>query len=323
MSGPGRLPTTLLVDLPNWVGDQMMAMPAVNRLVEGNRGGRTVLHTRPHMVRLLEEVFPGTIVLASPLKASPLSSAQAVRETGGRCQVGLSLRNSARAKILIRLCSRWCVGSRGEGAFMLLSEACAIRGDGHQVHDGDAILAALGLENADPEWRPPLPGALEDEGAASLRAAGVGRERAIAIAPSTARGELKRWPVERYGELAARMSARGYKPFVVIGPGEEPIHADLCSAAGRKIPVVGGDLDVAGLAAVVAAVPVLVGNDSGPMQAAARFGNPVVAIFGPTDPGRTGPLGSGHRVLAGPLDLRDRIRGVAVDEVEAAVLDLL
>jgi ADP-heptose:LPS heptosyltransferase len=316
MSGPGRLPTTLLVDLPNWVGDQMMAMPAVNRLVEGNRGGRTVLHTRPHMVRLLEEVFPGTIVLASPLKASPLSSAQAVRETGGRCQVGLSLRNSARAKILIRLCSRWCVGSRGEGAFMLLSEACAIRGDGHQVHDGDAILAALGLENADPEWRPPLPGALEDEGA-------VGRERAIAIAPSTARGELKRWPVERYGELAARMSARGYEPFVVIGPGEEPIHADLCSAAGRELPVVGHDLDVAGLAAVVAGIPVLVGNDSGPVQAAIRFNTPVVAIFGPSSPDRTGPLRSGQRVLAGPPDLDDPIRGVSVDEVEAAVLDLL
>ena len=41
MSGPPRLPATMLVDLPNWVGDQMMAMPALNRLIEGNRGGET------------------------------------------------------------------------------------------------------------------------------------------------------------------------------------------------------------------------------------------------------------------------------------------
>ena len=47
------LPTTLLVDLPNWVGDQMMALPALHRLVEENRGGLTVLHTRPHLTRFL------------------------------------------------------------------------------------------------------------------------------------------------------------------------------------------------------------------------------------------------------------------------------
>jgi ADP-heptose:LPS heptosyltransferase len=323
MAGPRRLPTTLLADLPNWVGDQMMAMPAVNRLVEGNRGGRTVLHTRPAMVRLLSEIFPSIPVVASPLKASPFWSARALRESGGRCRVGISLRNSARAKILVRLGAAWCVGSRGECAFVLLSKARAIPRDRHQVHDGDPILAALGLEGANPVWRPPLSAALVDEGARALRAAGVDRERAVAIAPSTARGERKRWPVERYGELAARLAARGYEPVVVIGPGEEQIHADLCSAAGREISVVGVDLGGRRIIKKVAGVPVLVGNDSGPLQTAARFGTAVVAIFGPTDPDRTGPLGSGHRVLAGGPDLRDPTRGVSVDEVEGAVLDLV
>jgi ADP-heptose:LPS heptosyltransferase len=61
---------------------------------------------------------------------------------------------------------------------------------------------------------------------------------------------------------------------------------------------------VAGLAAVATGLRLLVGNDSGPMQLAACVGIPVVALFGPTDPGRTSPLGCGH------------------DEVEAAAVDL-
>lgn len=313
----------MLVDLPNWVGDQMMAMPALNRLVEGNHGGETVLHTRPHMVRFLSAVFPGTSVVASPRKASPFLSARTVCGSAGRCNVGVSLRNSARAKILLRLSSRWSVGSRGEGALVVLSKACAIDRGRHQVHDGDQILAALGLDGADPKWRPALPTALEREGDKDLRVAGVDPEKAVGLAPTTARGELKRWPVERYGKLAARMLARGYEPVIVIGPGENLIAEDLCAAAGHQLPVVGGTRDVAGLAAVVAGIRALIGNDSGPLQAAIRFGTPVVAIFGPTEPDRTGPIGPAHRVVVCAPGLQDRIRGVSVDEVEGAVLDVV
>ena len=88
----------MLVDLPNWVGDQMMAMPALNRLVEGNRGGETVLHTRPPMVRFLSAVFPQTRVIASPRKTSPFFSAREVNEGGRRFEIGITLRNSAQGQ---------------------------------------------------------------------------------------------------------------------------------------------------------------------------------------------------------------------------------
>ena len=319
MTGPQRLPTTMLVDLPNWVGDQMMAMPALGRLVQANRYGETVLHTRPPMLRLLAELFPQTKVVASPRKTSPLSSARAVCRPYGRCRVGVSLRNAARGKILIRIGARWSIGSRSEGAYVLLSESCAVDRGQHQVHDADEILAALGLESADPLWRPSLPAFLEREGEEILRRAGVDRERAVGVAPATARSEHKRWSAEGYGELAARLSKKGCEPVIVIGPGEQPVADALCVAADRRLPVVGEDQDVAGLAAIVASLRTVVGNDSGPMQTAARFGTPVVAIFGPTEPGRTGPLGRGHRVLscAGAFDNRNR--GISVDAIEEAV----
>jgi ADP-heptose:LPS heptosyltransferase len=124
--------------------------------------------------------------------------------------------------------------------------------------------------------------------------------------------------VENYGKLAVRLLRRGYEPVVVIGPGERSIADAVCSAAGRSLPVVGEQQDVAGLASVAAGVSVLVGNDSGPMQTAARFGTPVVALFGPTEPCRTGPLGPEHHVLSCRNGLDDRIRSISVDDVEEA-----
>lgn len=322
MTVPQRLPTTMLVDLPNWVGDQMMAMPALARLVEANAGGDTVLHTRPPMVRLLERLFPSCQVEASVRKASPFRTA---RRLGGRgrFEVGVTLRNSARAKILVRLASRWCTGSRGEGAVLLLSESKAMDRNCHQVHDADPILAALGVEGVDPEWRAALPDGLREEGRAALERAGVECHRSVGLAPATARGPAKRWPVERYGELASRLCDAGFEPVVVIGPGEANVAREVQVAAGCELPTVGADRDVAGLAALVAAVKLLVGNDSGPVQTAACFGTPVVAIFGPTDPRRTAPHGAGHQVLRGSLDFADPGRSVSVDDSLTAVLDSL
>jgi ADP-heptose:LPS heptosyltransferase len=323
MNGPFQLPATMLVDLPNWVGDQMMAMPALNRLVEGNRGCETVLHTRPSMVRFLSAVFPRTRVIASPRKVSPFSSALKVRGLGRRFEIGVTLRNAARGKILIRLASRWCAGSAGEGALLLLSASCRTDRGRHQVHDADSILAVLGLDAADPFWCPDLPDDVRAEGEAALRMVGVDGGRAVGLAPSSARGDAKRWPARRYGELAARLRTLGYEPVVVIGPGEEAVADELNRAARHEYPVVGGNTDVAGLAAVAAGCRLLVGNDSGPVQLAARVGTPVVALFGPTDPKRTAPLGPEHRVLSPPSGRDDRMQGISVDEVEAAIFDLV
>ena len=203
-----------------------------------------------------------------------------------------------------------------------MSASCGVDRGRHQVHDADSILAALGLDAADPSWRPDLPAGVRDEGAAALRVAGVEGKRSIGLAPSTARGDAKRWPARRFGELAARLRARGLEALIVIGPGEEAVADELCRAAKLELPVVGTDSDIAGLAAITTRLGVLVGNDSGPVQLASRLGIPVVAIFGPTDPGRTAPIGSRHRVVSPSPEGSDGIRGISVDKVEAAIIDL-
>ena len=335
MTRQRRCPTRLLVDLPTWVGDQMIAMPAVRRLIDGNRGGDTVLHTTPAMRRLLELVFPETGVAASPRKASPGVSALDLCRRRGRFEVGVTLRNAMRAKILVRLAARWTAGSRGEGARLLLSRGCRIDRGRHQVFDGDPILHALDLPGVDSAWRPPRPPALDREGEAVLDRVGLSGDRVVGLAPATARGQAKRWPADRFARLARRLKGRGLRSLVVVGPGEEALAEEVRAAAGCSIPVAGPDLDVAGLAGVIGRLETLVCNDSGPMHVAARFGTKVVALFGPSDPSRTAPLGDDHEVLCRhlscapctaprcPLEHHDCMRGLSVDEADAAVMRIL
>lgn len=336
MRAPGRFPTRLLVDLPTWIGDQVMALPAVRVLVDGNRDGDTVLHTTPAMRRLLELVFPDTRVAADVRKASPVASARALCRRGGRFELGVTLRNALRAKILVRLAARASVGSRGEGAFLLLSQRCLTDRTRHQVFDPEPILRTLGLPGVDDAWRPRLPSSLNSEGRRALARAGIKEgEQAVGLAPATARAQARRWPADRFGRLARRLRERSMSPVVVAGPGEEKLAEDVSAVTGTVLPVVGPGLDVAALGGVVSRLDALVANDSGPMHLAALFGTPVVALFGPSDPQRTAPLGRSHQVLSRrlpcapctahicPLAHHQCMRDISVDEVERAVSGIL
>ena len=95
----------------------------------------------------------------------------------------------------------------------------------------------------------------------------------------------KQWPLEYFTELARRV------PLVVNGaPSNE---ADLLRIEGAHVHLSGID----GLLDATRRAVAVVGVDSGPLHIAAAMGKPGVAIFGPTDPDRNGPLGSSIRVL--------------------------
>jgi len=183
------------------------------------------------------------------------------------------------------------------GALLTLALRPGLRTE-HQLRDYDALLRSRGIE---PDLEPPrLPVTAKalDRAASSLEAAGVDRDEPLAfLAPGAAFGWTKRWPPERYGALGDMLNARGLRCAVVIGPGEEALGAEVATAARVRLPVLGTDLDPLELAALFSCARVVVANDSGPMHLASAVGVPVVAFFGPTDPGRTGPTGSPSRVL--------------------------
>jgi lipopolysaccharide heptosyltransferase II len=112
-----------------------------------------------------------------------------------------------------------------------------------------------------------------------------------------------RWEPERFGELAAELAREHDFPVCLTGGPADREAAARALRAARGAPRVRslvGETSLRQLCALSARARLFVGCDSGPMHVAAAQGTPVVALFGPADPRRTGPYGPGHRVVRAP-----------------------
>lgn len=115
----------------------------------------------------------------------------------------------------------------------------------------------------------------------------------IVLVPG-ARWPTKIWPAENFGEMASLLPLRS----VVIGSAADKAIAEkvVGSSRGRTVSVA-GKTSLAELIEIIRGARLVISNDSGPMHIAAALGVPVVAIFGPTSPGRTGPYGESHLIV--------------------------
>jgi len=282
-----------LVIAPNWIGDAVMSLPFVRALARAEPVGTVaVLARRGPAAIYRAEGSAREILLRSGFFADALAA------RSGRFDEVWLLPNSYRAALLARASGApRRIGYATEGRGWLLTVAPPPPpGTVHQLRDYDALLAARGIP-PDPEPpRLPLPAASLARAHEALEAARIGAGFA-ALCPGSAFARSKRWSAARYAGLADALAARGLPPAVLVGPGEAELGAAVAEAARSRPPVLGADRDPVELAAMLSLARVAVTNDSGPMHLAGAVGTPVVAIFGPTDPGRTGPSGSPSRVL--------------------------
>ena len=111
----------------------------------------------------------------------------------------------------------------------------------------------------------------------------------------------KRWPPERFGEVAAFLAeARGLTPVVLWGPGEDALAQTVIDAsAGRA--VLAPPSRPEDLVAMAREASLVVSGDTGPLHIATAVGTPTVSIFGPTNPARNGPW-SGDDVAVSRFD---------------------
>ena len=144
---------------------------------------------------------------------------------------------------------------------------------------------------------------------AILARAGVAASSPWIAMNVSARWETKRWPPQHFAEAADRLSQAHGMPIVLIGgPAERPESLAVMTRMRTKAVDLTGQTPVGLLPSLLRRAVVLVTNDSGPMHIAAAVGTPVVALFGPTDPVRTGPYGKGHVVLSHAVECRPCFR---------------
>jgi len=119
----------------------------------------------------------------------------------------------------------------------------------------------------------------------------------IAVCPG-GRWRTKRWPAAKYAQLLNKFKG---KVILVGAAADREVAAEIIAQLSGKITDLTGATNLVQLAAILAQADILITNDSGPMHLAAALGCPLVALFGPTDPHRTGPWtgpwGHQHRIL--------------------------
>jgi len=122
----------------------------------------------------------------------------------------------------------------------------------------------------------------------------------------------KRWPAERYGQVARAMAKGGIRAILNYGPGEENLAREAEAASDGAAKAM--KCSITELIALTRRAQLFIGGDTGPMHLAAALQVPVVAIFGPTDPARNGPYGTCSIVLRNPASPTTHARNARPDE---------
>jgi len=336
----------LLVTVPSWVGDCVMAMPALRRAIDGGRWSKVGVLARPWVAPLYRLVPGVEVVVIDDAKGrhrglkGRLTLANELRTQGWN--TALLLRGAIDAAFVVwwaRIPHR--VGHGGEGRGVLLTRSLPLTRKqwwrGHRANHYLDLLPLLEIARPplEPDGRPtPVrwqPDAALTQAAADLLGPATGRR--VGFAPGAQFGAAKKWGAARYRAVAEALLAQGIEVHLF---GSRDDQAE-CAAVAQGLTGVrdwSGKTDLATAIALIGAMEGFVANDSGLMHVAAAWGMPVVAIFGSTRPDSTSPLGRAeilmHPVSCAPCLQREcRVPGqpcmaaVDPDEVLAALMRAL
>jgi len=187
-------------------------------------------------------------------------------------------------------------GFAGEARFFLLTDVRFGERALPRMVDRCAALALPAGAKLPPEW--PLPDLKvsreEVEAWRNKRGLNAEERSVVALAPGAV-GPSKRWPSAAYAELSRRLLAEGHAVWVLGGPDEKALAAEVVGDTPAR-DLTSRDLREAILA--LAAASAAVSNDSGLLHVAAALGTPSIGIFGPTSPWHWAPLNP----LAGTIE---------------------
>ena len=301
----------LLVRLPNWIGDVVMALPALERLEAA--GWQPILVGKGWASSLLSGHHWAVHRYPQGFRERVRMLRQLVTDSRIDAPINcLLLTNSFSSALESRMAGLRPLGHAGDARGWLLSRAVAPSEAAHEIDRFDALAARLC--DAAPSPRPSEPArprlkindAAREEAASRLKAAGVKPPYAciVPFATGTLKGVGKAWP--GFDELARRLAAR-MPTLVMPGPGETDQAMARFSNA-TLLPEVG----LAAYAALLEGATIVVANDTGPGHIAAAVGAPTVSVLGPTDAARHGIRGAASIIVqAHPWP--------GVDDVEAAI----
>lgn len=329
-------PFRILVRSPNWLGDAVMTIPAIQAIARGRPDARVTVLS-PERLADLWRIVPGVAEVIEIKTGAGVVGTAGVIRAAGPFDAAVVLPNSLRSALEVKMAGvPRRVGYAGHRRSWLLDQIVDEPKPGarelshgerpHQswryVHLAQAVGAGEAVLVSEPPARP------ERERGGWVK---------IGLCPGAEYGPAKRWLPERFAETARRVADARACRWVLLGTEKdramgEPIAAEL----GDRCENLLGKTTLAELIETLRGCDALLTNDTGTMHLAAWLGVPTVAIFGSTDPVLTGPMAPPGRVRIlrhqvecspcflpkCPIDLRC-MKAVTVDDAVEAVLAMI
>jgi heptosyltransferase-2 len=332
-------PKKILIRGPNWVGDAVLAIPALKAVRSNFPEAEITLLVRPWVAGLFTSA-PFIDKVWTEAKPSGLGDwTRITRDIRAfEFDIALLLPNSFESALMMFLARVPCrVGYATDGrTWMLTNSVDPPTGSRHQVYYYLDLAKALqaGADQPSIEIE-----ATSDERANArnlLHEEGITHaNRFLVLNPGAAYGSAKRWHEDRFAEVADILAGEMGLDVVLIGSeSERPVAEQIRDRMKSRTAVLNGKTSLETLIGVLAESSLMITNDSGPMHIAAALGVPTVAVFGSTDERVTAPVGPRTRVVKNPVEcspclLRECpidhrcMNGVSVEDVCRAARELV
>jgi heptosyltransferase II len=294
----------ILIRATNWVGDAIMALPALRVVRERFVQAEIDVLARPYVLDvyrgqgIADELIPYDSTGEHRGLKGREKLAMQLRE--GKFDIALLLQNAFdaawlawRAKIPER------IGYARDGRSLLLTKAVAVPREGeiptHEKFYYLELVRRVGWLERLPEvpWvELKIPDEKRHRAEEFLIAAGArsGCKR-IAVGAGASYGSAKCWPPERFAEALNKLTDASDDDVILFGTtGEAAVSTAILARLRKPAIDLTGKTPIVELPALLSRCNLFIGNDSGAMHVAAAVGLPVVAIFGPTDPNGTAPV---------------------------------
>ncbi|MCJ7581871.1 MAG: lipopolysaccharide heptosyltransferase II [Candidatus Aminicenantes bacterium] len=286
----------IAVRAPNWIGDSILALPALSALHENFPDAEIWICGLDWIkdIFLPLKYVEGVIPLKNPSRMGGLLQ-NAKRLKKHQFDVGLLLTNSFSSALLFflaRITQRW--GYDRDFRRFLLTKPVPINAgilSNHQALYYSGLLSGLGLLVSPQSPDLSLDPAVKQKANDLLVSVGIKFQNPLVVLnPGAFYGSAKRWPSSRFAELATMLQEKNLADILIVGSADELVLAQEIASQMKRPPIIlSGKTTVSQLAGVLLHATLFVSNDSGPMHLANSLRVPVIAIFGPTDPRLTGP----------------------------------
>jgi heptosyltransferase-2 len=340
-----KAPSNIIVRMPNWLGDLVMATPVLADLRTLWPTARITAMCQSNVAPLLK-FDPNINEVFSYKRPSGWISHQQHWDIiddlrRGEYDLGLLLTNSfSSAWWFWRGHVKNRIGFAGNVRSFMLNQAVPLPANidvQHQVVTYKELLVPLGKEIS---TTAPKLYVTDDEQAAvaallALHGAIVGKHVIVGINPGAAFGTAKCWLPERFHEVTQHLLKNPLVYVVYFGdPAGAPLVHEICKDLPERVINLAGKTSLRELLALIRSCSILLTNDSGPMHIASALNVPLLALFGSTSDVRTGPYGSHSKVIhkhvecspclkrVCPIDFRCMKR-IAVEEVYRELQEML